>query len=78
MTPLGLNHLKSASASVDDYVQQNYAKISMLKPTDDLIELQERSYTFWLAFMADRFSAASTGWASGIDESMFSAPLSLV
>ncbi|KAK4048864.1 hypothetical protein OIO90_005672 [Microbotryomycetes sp. JL221] len=66
-TPLGLNHLKGASEPTGGFLAA-MRKPTLLPPTDDQEELNERATAFWLAFMADRFSSASTGWATSLDE----------
>ncbi|KAM0786648.1 hypothetical protein ACM66B_002097 [Microbotryomycetes sp. NB124-2] len=66
-TPLGVNHLKPASESSGGFLSA-MRKPNLLPPTDDQEELHSRAVTFWLAFMADRFSSASTGWATSLDE----------
>lgn len=65
VTPLGLNHLSSVDSPKDS---TGMTKPNLLPPTSDEEELHERSVTFWLAFMADRFASASTGWAMSLDE----------
>ncbi|KAK4049546.1 hypothetical protein OIV83_004043 [Microbotryomycetes sp. JL201] len=67
-TPLGINHLKPASEYSGGFLNA-MRKPNLLPPTDDQEELHTRAVTFWLAFMADRFSSASTGWATSLDES---------
>jgi hypothetical protein len=40
----------------------------LLPPPKDLIELEERRRTFWVAFHGDRWSSSGTGWAMIIQE----------
>ncbi|GAA5990057.1 hypothetical protein JCM10908_005801 [Rhodotorula pacifica] len=73
-TPLGLNHLRAAS-DADSLPKCIQGKGTMLSRTDDPVELVEQSFTFYGAVMADRFSAASTGWAVSLDDEDFSTPI---
>ncbi|BGP59241.1 hypothetical protein NBRC10512_005033 [Rhodotorula toruloides] len=71
-TPLGLNHLRAAS---DEPAQPAHYKGYLMQGTDDQEELYERSMVFYNALMADRFSSASTGWATSIDEEDYTTPI---
>ncbi|GAA5934774.1 hypothetical protein JCM3775_002052 [Rhodotorula graminis] len=62
--PLGLNHIRAASDPSSDPTSTS----AMLKDTDDEAVLRERALTFFLAFTADRFASASTGWACSLDK----------
>jgi hypothetical protein len=64
-TPLGLNHLRAAS---DEPEQPAHYKGYLIQGTDDQEELYERAMVFYIALMADRYSSASTGWATSLDE----------
>ncbi|BGP49664.1 hypothetical protein JCM10450v2_005567 [Rhodotorula kratochvilovae] len=65
-TPLGLNHLRAASDSPTDLPA--HFKGHLMPPTNDDEQLAEQSLTFFMAFMADRYASASTGWACSIDD----------
>ncbi|KAL5321959.1 hypothetical protein ACEPPN_009924 [Leptodophora sp. 'Broadleaf-Isolate-01'] len=41
----------------------------ILKPAEDVIELEIRRRTFWMAFCNDRWASAGTGWPMAIAES---------
>ncbi|BGP25902.1 C6 transcription factor [Rhodotorula toruloides] len=71
-TPLGLNHLRAAS---DEPAQPAHNKGYLIQGTDDQEELYERAMVFYNALMADRFSSASTGWATSIDEEDYTTPI---
>ncbi|GAA5841944.1 hypothetical protein JCM9279_003165 [Rhodotorula babjevae] len=62
--PLGLNHVRAASDLSADPAMAS----ALLKETDDEAVLRERALTFFLAFTADRFASASTGWACSLDK----------
>lgn len=72
-TPLGLNHLRafteSSAAEAEHEAQlRRYSKKNLIHTTYDEEELYERSVTFWISVICDRFASASTGWASALDE----------
>lgn len=74
ITPLGLNHLRALSAetvNTDSTLSNQPNKSTLLQPTFNEEELYERSVTFWMAVVADRFSSANTGWALGLEECTF-------
>jgi len=50
---------------------------SILGPPKDAIEAEMRRTTFWLAYCYERWQAASTGWAMGLDDEDISQVLSL-
>lgn len=41
---------------------------TILPPSRDWIELEERRRTFWAAFYGDRWASAGTGWPLSIEE----------
>lgn len=48
--------------------QRRMKEKSMLAPTSDREELDERAAVFFFAFAVDRMTSAATGWAAAIDE----------
>ncbi|TKA55976.1 hypothetical protein B0A53_01678 [Rhodotorula sp. CCFEE 5036] len=73
-TPLGLNHLRAA-CDADSLPKSVQGKGALLGRTDDPEELIEQALTFYGCLCADRFSAASTGWAVSLDDEDFSTPI---
>ncbi|KAM0751551.1 hypothetical protein T439DRAFT_324738 [Meredithblackwellia eburnea MCA 4105] len=68
-TPMGLNHLRATLDDADSNIDRPpHMKANLLPPIKDEEELFERSATFWLAIVCDRFASASTGWAIGLDD----------
>ncbi|GAA6032123.1 hypothetical protein JCM8097_007084 [Rhodosporidiobolus ruineniae] len=65
LTPLGLNHLRSANDSLG---VAGHFKPYLLPPTSDPEELRERAAAFYFAFLCDRMASAATGWAQSLDE----------
>lgn len=64
-TPLGLNHLENCN----DYEQGKKLRARSLMPAPTTTaDKFHRAMTFWLAFQADRFATASSGWPSSLDE----------
>lgn len=72
--PLGLNHIRPSPAPLPNSQMFKYSaegRPSLLPATEDEGELHERSCTFWLAFICDRYASASTGWALSLSEGAF-------
>ncbi|KAM0755924.1 hypothetical protein T439DRAFT_15844 [Meredithblackwellia eburnea MCA 4105] len=68
-SPLGLNRIRPLPAMLEtDDGPRTRIKSGLLRETDDSDELYERTVTFWMAYCADRFACASTGWATSLDD----------
>ena len=70
--PMGLN-----TTPTHGPLLRSWTMPSILGPPKNAIEAEMRRTTFWLAYCYERWQAASTGWAMGLDDEDISQVLSL-